>query len=194
MSPCGHSYLYSLSWSSGDHPYKSWLCKHRCSLLSGTTGSEGLSQLLRLSGGTSRGCGQHNGFIIEPWKYSLFSTIPLGLCPARNAHPISLASQPSLAIKFPSKCHILQDMFPEIPLMGGIPHPFWVSRPLRTPRMDGVCLSSDIRGGVCPHPEGRHYGLAPAQHRADAAQLAAENTLTRDPHTRAHSRPNSFIP
>lgn len=130
MSPC-HSYPSPLSWSNGGHLYKSWLCKHRCSLLSGTTGSEGLSQLLRLSGGTSRGCGQHNGFIIEPWKYSLFSTIPLGLCPARNAHPISLASQPSLAIKFPSKCHILQDMLPEISLMeaypihSGCPHPFW---------------------------------------------------------------------
>lgn len=119
-----------------DHLYKSWLCKHSCSLLSGTTGSEGLSQLLRLSGGTSRGCGQHNGFIIEPWKYSLFSTIPPGLCPARNAHPISLASQPSLSTKVPSKCHILQDMLPEIPPLEAYP----IHSGGHTPSIQGVSV------------------------------------------------------
>lgn len=48
-------------------------------------------------------------------------------------------------------------------------------------------------GCVCPHPEGRDCGLAHAQHRAEAAQLAGENTLTRDPRTRVQVPTLPFI-
>lgn len=174
MSPCCHSYPYPLLEQRG--PSAQALAVQ--SLLSGTTaGSKGLSQLLRLSGGTSGGCGQHNGFIIEPWKYSLFSTIPLGLCPSRNAHPISLASQPSLSIQILSKCRILRKCFLKTPLEAHLIH-------------QGIPIHS---GCVCPHPEGGDCGLARAQHRADAAPLAGENILTRDPHTRVQVPTLSFI-